>query len=85
MSSFPTTQLKDLAQITQESCYFFVNLALLSKKVEKTAETVKSSSSPIVDFELNFTVFAKLQLTRNEFGVIPNDEVAAHTLLHNPT
>ena len=45
--------------------------------------TLKSSSSPIVDFELNFRVFAKLQLTRTEFGVRPTDEVVTHTLLHH--
>ena len=26
-----------------------------------------------------------IQLTRNEFGVKPTDEVATHTLLHNLT
>ena len=37
----------------------------------------------VVDNELNLRVLAKLQPTRSEFGVKPNDEVVTHILLHH--
>ena len=39
--------------------------------------------SQVVDYKLNLRVFSKLQLTRTDFEVKPNDEVVTHTPLHH--